>query len=63
MKLDKLPIYYRNLEKSTEQAQNNKVSEIQNVSKFHETDEHQPSIFYKAISKILTFGDNKKQNI
>ena len=63
MKLDKLPIYYRNLEESIEQTQDSKVSEVQNVSKFHETNEHQPSIFYKAISKILAFGDNKKQNI
>jgi hypothetical protein len=63
MELDKLPIYYRNLEKSTEQALENKTSETQNVSKFHETEVHQPSIFYKAISKILAFGDNKKQNI
>ena len=63
MKLDKLPIYYRNLEESIEQTQDSKVSEVQNVSKFHETNEHHPSIFYKAISKILAFGDNKKQNI
>ena len=63
MKLDKLPIYYRNLEKSMEQDLDNKICETQNISKFHETDLHQPSIFYKAISKIIAFGDNKEQNI
>lgn len=64
MEFEKLPICYRlmeskdikdKLESEDEEAENYYVE-----SSHHVTKQYQPTIFYKAISKIIAFGNNKK---
>lgn len=63
MKLDKLPVYYQELEVEGL----NDIEEVKGVtpspSDYHANKEHKPRIFYKAISKIVAFGISNKQSI
>lgn len=61
MKLDKLPIYYRSMNKKAKELK--EVEENNFISEYHETRFKEPLIFYKAISKIIPFGINNKQDI
>lgn len=61
MKLDKLPIYYRQMNKK-KIVTKHEDEETSSPSDFHLTNFKEPVIFYKAISKIIPFGINKKQN-
>jgi len=61
MKFDKLPIYYRYMDKKA--VQKTDELEYNFISEYHETQFKEPLIFYKAISKIIPFGINNKQNI
>lgn len=62
MKLDKLPIYYRYMNKEAIEEKK-QSAEHSFYSEYHNTQNKEPHIFYKAISKIIPFGINNKQNI
>lgn len=62
MKLNKLPIYYRFLECNKISENINKLN-FKGNSKYHDSTMFEPKPFYKAISKLLAFGNNKEQNI